>query len=322
MANDQAATLPDMTASKPANAQTLNVSAIRAQIKELAGEATKAHDNKESLVAKLAGIASPYVAACITGYTEIRPVPAVPEKRDAEGNVIEQGKSAGLQHIQHPPKPLLSADVAKFIKEAMDLKPEKLEGDAGDSVKSRISYKNTTVDQTAAIAAKAAILIAHGHDRLTVAFFVGRRAVPMKDGKAPKGATLRLAIPHNIAEPHLKFKGNPVANPNAELIIAAPSQVSTSWQACMEGKQRDAYGKIVRGTKAANSFDFTKAISELSKALTKDAGDSTAPYSDILTYAKALTNLAGLVDSLTTKASQEYPEEWAEAMGENTAKAA
>lgn len=322
MSNDQAKTLPDMTAEKPANAQTLNVSAIRAQIKELAGEAVKAHDNKESLVAKLAGIASPYVAACETGYTEIRIVPAKLEQRDASGNVTQQAQSEGLEHIQHPPKPLLSQDVAKFIREAFDLKPEKLDGETGDSVKSRISYKNTTVDQTAAIAAKAAILMARNADGLTVAFFVGRRAVEMKDGKAPKGATLRLAIPHNIAEPHLKYKGNPIANPNAALIVASPSQVSTSWQACIEGKARDAYGKIVRGTKAVSAFDWQGTISELAKALAKDAGDATAPYSDILTYAKALDNLAGVIDTLMTKAEKEYPEEFAEAMGQTKAQAA
>lgn len=322
MSNEQAKTLEDMTAEKPVNANTLNVGEIRSRIKELSGEAVKAHDNKESLVAKLAGIAAPYVAATKTGYTEIRVVPEIPAKTDESGNVIQAGKPGYLEHIQHPAKPLLSGDVAKFIRDAMDLKPEKLEGDAGDSVKSRISYKNTTVDQTAAIAAKAAILMAGNHDGLTVAFFVGRRAVPMKDGKAPKGATLRLAIPHNIAEPHLKFKGNPVPNPNAELIVAAPSQVATSWGACIEGKPRDAYGKLIRGVKASNAFDWNKAIGDLAKALAKDAGDTTAPYSDILTYAKALDNLAGVIDTLMTKAAKEYPEEFGEAMGEQAAKAA
>jgi hypothetical protein len=322
MTQENSKILEDQTAAKPDNAQTLNVTEIRARIKELSGEAVKAHDNKESLVAKLAGIASPYVAASFAGYTEIRVVAEIPPKVDGDGNVIHAGKPGHLEHVQHPPKALLSSDVAKFIREAMDLKPEKLEGDAGDSVKSRISYKNTTVDQTAAIAAKASILIAKGADGMTVAFFVGRRAVPMKDGKAPKGAVLRLAIPHNIAEPHLKFKGNPVANPNAELIIAAPAQVSTSWQACMEGKQRDAYGKIVRGVKAGTSFDWAKAIGDLAKALAKDAGDATAPYSDILTYAKALDNLAGVIDTLMTKAAKEYPEEFGEAMGEKVAQAA
>lgn len=319
--NNTPATLTDMTADKPVNSRTLNVQDIRRSIKELAGEATKTHDNKESLVAKLAGIAAPYVEACETGYIEIRAIPETLPKIDDNGNVVREGKAAHLLHVTVPPRPAKHTDVSKFIKEALEIKAETM-NEAGEALKSRLAYKNTTVDQTASIAAKAAILIARKADGMTVAYFIGTRAVPLKDGKAPKGATLRIAAPHKAIEPHLKFKGTAMPNPRDELVIVAPNQISTSWGANIEGKQRDAYGKIARGTKASNAFDYEKAISELSKALTKDASDTTAAYSDILTHAKLLENLAGLIDSLTTKAAKEYPEEYAEAMGEDTAQAA
>jgi len=312
-ANANNVTLPDMTAEKPVNTQTLNVNDIRQAIQGLAGEATKAHDNRESLVAKLANIAAPYVQACEHGYTEIVVRPEKPEVKDKDGNVVQQAIPEYTEHVQHKPRPITDKDVAKFIKDSFGFKPEKLEGDTGDSVKSRISYKNTTVEQTAAISAKASILIARKLDGLTVAYFVGRRSVQIDaNGKAPKGATLRLALPHNVAEPHLKFKGNPIVNPNKELIVAAPSQVSTSWQACIEGKKRDAYGKIVRGSVGGRVFDWSKAIGDLSKAMFDDAKDQTAPYGDIVTNRKALENLAGLIDSLLTKAQDEYPEEFEE----------
>ena len=319
--NTAPATLQDMTADKAPNAVTLNVQEIRQTIKALATDANKAHDNKESLVAKLAGIAAPYVQACESGYIEIRPMPAQEAKIDENGNVVLEGKPAYLNQVTVPARPAKHTDVAKFIKESLEIKPESL-SEAGEALKSRLNYKNTTVDQTASIAAKAAILIARNADGMTVAYFVGNRAVPLKDGKAPKGATLRIAAPHKAIEPHLKFKGNPMVNPREDLVIVAPSQISTSWGANVEGKQRDAYGKIARGTKAGSSFDFGKAIGELLKALHKDAGDDTVPFADILHHAKALDNLCGTLDILMTKAAKEYPDEWSEAMGTTEAKAA
>jgi hypothetical protein len=331
----QANILPDTTVSQEILAMSegkpdLDVSAIKSRIKQASADIPAADREQQTLAARLAGYASEYVAATLTGYFQITRTPAI--KRVDENGTVTETTEEVVKRTFIPPRPDLSVkDVTKFIRDAMDIQTDSVLESTKEAKVKGANARSKTVDIILPIASRAAMLVATGSDGACLAFFIGNRHVELDaDGKPPRGSVLAVAGKSNELFPH--FAGPKVAgetsllvNPSTGLVRMASEQIRTSFAHHFEGKARDAFGKIARGTreKSHNESDDSKAIAAIPdkaetlpllvaklvpvfrKAMLDPTGKSVKELAGCQDY---LEELAGIIDKLFDKVC-DYNEE-------------
>jgi hypothetical protein len=271
----QANILPDTTVSQEILAMSegkpdIDITAIKTRIKQASADIPAADREQQTLAARLAGYAAEYVSATLTGYFHVTRTPAI-KRIDTNGTVTETTEEV-VKRTFVPPRPDLSVkDVSKFIRDAMDVQADSVLESTKEAKVKGANARSKTVDIILPIAARAAMLVATGSDGACLAFFIGNRHVELDgEGKPPRGAVLAVAGQSNALFPH--FAGPKVGgetsllvNPSTGLVRMASEQIRTSFAHHFEGKARDAFGKIARGTReqSHNTSDTEKAIAAI-----------------------------------------------------------
>ena len=319
MSQEQAKVLTDQTTNPNAHVvREIDLSEAWGNVAKLRGELESVQDGGTTVLAKLADACAPIAASYMSGGFLIRHKP----REDGKEPTAED-----IEKIEIKPE-LPSDDLAKRLsREVLEKlgfnKPEKLV--EGDALKSRVSYNPDTVKATVKLAAKAAILVATNADGFTVWPFSGNSPLAHPDTaktteerakleKAWAKGKRRLAAVWNKVEPNFSLgKKGFNANGQETLIPASPNQVKITWAAHVEGKQRDATGKLARGVKdtATNSgaegftipsdADPVQVINALTRYLEKVKADPTGKLvASLSAMEDTLSNMAGLADEVYT----------------------